>query len=42
MIILLKSMPNSDRNFTDYLSKATSNFKFQLCPSPKRIDFSYP
>ena len=32
---IAKSMPNSDRNFTDYLSKATSNFKFQVVSESK-------
>ena len=32
---ITKSIPNSDGNFTDYLSKATSNFKFQVVSESK-------
>ena len=32
---IAKNIPNSDRNFTDYLSEAVNNFKFQVVSESK-------
>ena len=39
---IAKTGDNSNRNFTDYITKATSNQSSKLCLSPKNIDLFCP